>query len=84
MLWFPKINSTAFKDWFIGTSSGNLKQTNLDPFGTSLRVLYNAHERMLKFQNGQSMGITDVSQFKSDLASISLFDSCLLYTSRCV
>ena len=74
MIWFSKINSDAFKNWLIGTSQGNIKQERLDPFATSLRVFYNAHDRMQKQSKGQSMGVSDVTQFKSDLQAAELFN----------
>jgi hypothetical protein len=77
MIWFSKINSQAFKDWFIGTGSGtSIKQgRKLDTFVSSMRKFNNSHSWMVKLYNNQPIGGTDDAQNKTDLGSAGLFDS---------
>lgn len=77
MIWFSKINSDAFKNWFIGTGSGtSIKQgRKLDTFVSSMRKFNNAHNWMNSLYNNQPIGGTDDAQNKTDLGSAGLFDS---------
>jgi len=77
MIWFSKINSDAFKNWFIGTGSGtSIKQgRKLDTFVSSMRKFNNAHSWMDRLYNNQPIGGTDDAQNKTDLGSAGLFDS---------
>jgi hypothetical protein len=77
MIWFPKINSQAFKEWLISIGSPNIisPAKPLDPFGSSLRKLNKLHAWLIEIKNtgtvarGQQRSI---DQARSDLAGAKL------------
>jgi len=79
MVWFPKINSQAFKDWLIivGTPKITREGRRLDPFGSSLRKLNKLHAWLIEIQQ---TGTVDRGtqrsndQARMDLAGVKLLE----------
>lgn len=79
MIWFSKVNSGAFKDWFIAFGSGSKISPGrrLDPFGSSMRRFNNAHSWMKQIaDNGDLKLGTDraTEQGLIDLRSANLLN----------
>lgn len=79
MIWFSKINSEAFKDWLIAFGSGSRISPGkpLDPFGSSMRKLNNAHTWMKQVSDNGTLNLPTTratDQARTDLRSCHLLD----------
>ena len=79
MIWFSKINSEAFKDWLIAFGSGSKISPGkpLDPFGSSMRKLNNAHTWMKQVSDNGTLNLPTAratDQARIDLRSCHLLD----------
>lgn len=79
MIWFSKINSEAFKDWLITFGSGSAIRPGkpLDPFGSSMRKLNNAHTWMKQVADIGTLNLPTAratDQARIDLRSCHLLD----------